>query len=357
MKLIVQIPCLNEAETLHTVIQDIPQQIPGIDVIETLVVDDGSTDNTAAIADRLGVDHIVRHNCNRGLAAAFTTGVNSAISLGADIIVNTDGDHQYPGGDIARLVEPILNREADLVIGDRQPGTDLRYSWIKRFLQRLGSRIVGQLAGQQIKDAVSGFRAFSREAASRLEVVTDFSYTIETVLQASHKGLAIKFVPIKTNNVERPSRLFRNIPHFVYRSGLTMLRVFFLFRPLSILIWLSGFLAVVGGIPVVRFLVLWALGNGDGHIQSLVLSGVLLILSCLTLVAGLISDLIATNRRLLEATSERIQRLEARLVELGDTEGQRDMETAGRSQKSLSRDVGLVAPTYLSRGDSERFAA
>ena len=306
MRLIIQIPCFNEAETLHRVVSDLPTQMAGIDQIETLVVDDGSSDGTAAVALGLGIDHVVRHNRNRGLAAAFATGLDASLQLGADVIVNTDGDHQYPGSAIGRLVEPIVAGRADLVVGDRRPGHDPKFSPLKRCLQRCGRRIVSRLAGRELADPVSGFRAYSRAAAERTHIVTAYSYTIESLLQASCKGLAIEFVTIETNSATRPSRLFRSLPQFIARSMLSMLRVFFMFHPLGVLFWISALLTVTGGLPVLRFLYLYSIGEGTGHVQSLILGGVLVVLAAIVLVAGLLADLISHNRRLLEKTLERL---------------------------------------------------
>lgn len=310
MKLFIQIPCFNEAQTLHRVVSDIPASLPGIDSIETVVIDDGSDDGTAAVALALGVDYVVRHNRNRGLAAAFATGVNSCLALGADIIVNTDGDHQYPGRSIESLVAPIIAGQADVVVGDRHPGTDRKFSWTRRFWQRLGRRVVSGLAGSDLADPVSGFRAFSRDAAQRIHIVTGYTYTVESLLQAVHKGLAVEFVSVDTNPPTRPSRLFRSPLQFLIRSGVTMLRVFFIFRPLSILLCLSSGLLLVGLMPIVRFVFLFLAGRGDGHSQSLILGAALVVLAGLILVAGLIADLVAHNRRLLEITLERLQRME-----------------------------------------------
>lgn len=308
--MVVQVPCLNEEASLGQALSSLALIEVDSCEVRVLIINDGSTDGTAEAAEAAGVDRIVSHTRNRGLAAAFTTGLDACLQMGADIIVNTDGDGQYPASEIPRLIEPILAGRADLTIGDRRPGEDLRQSWLKRKLQWLGSRVVSWLAGQEISDAVSGFRAMTREAAIKMHVVTGFSYTIETVLQACSKGLAIEFVPITTNTVTRPSRLFRSIPHFVFRSGLTMLRVAFMFRPLAVLMTISGVLATVGVIPVIRFLIFWASGDGAGHIQSLVLGGVFLVLAGITAVAALLADLMAANRRLLEMTLEKVKRME-----------------------------------------------
>jgi len=312
VKLIIQIPCLNERETLRNVLEGLPKSVPGIDVIETLVIDDGSTDGTAMLAADLHVDHVVRHKQNRGLAAAFATGLDSCLRRGADIIVNIDGDGQYSGSDIPNLVKPIVIGDADIVVGDRAPETNRRQSRTKRFLYRIGRFAVGYLCGRDMPDPVSGFRAISRQVALRTHIVTGFSYTIESLLQAVSKGFAVQFVPIQTNVVNRPSRLFRSLPQFLWYSGTTLLRVFFMFRPLSILLSLSGLLFLVGVIPIVRFLIFWAVGDDDGHIQSLVLGGVLTVLSSVVAIAGLLGDLIATNRQLLESSLERIKELEVK---------------------------------------------
>ncbi len=310
MKLIIQIPCFNEESTLPQTIADLPIAIPGIDEIELMIIDDGSSDETVNVARSLGVDHILRHTRNRGLAAAFATGIDASLRLGADIVVNTDADNQYCGADIARLVEPILLRQADLVIGDRQTWHMTNFSLFKRALQQLGSYTVGLLAGQTLPDAVSGFRAFSREAAIKLNVVTTFSYTIETLLQAANKGIKMTFVPVGTNAATRKSRLFKSIPHFLMRSTTTMARVYAMFQPLKVFAYLSLTLMLLGAIPIFRFLILYMLGEGDGHVQSLVLGGALFLCGCVGLAFGFIADLIAVNRRLLEVTLEKVRRLE-----------------------------------------------
>jgi len=289
---------------LPLVVPDLPISIDGIATIEFLVVDDGSSDATSRIARELGVHHVVRHNRNRGLAATFATGLQRCIELDADIIVNTDGDHQYPGRFIASLVEPIVSGRADLVIGDRNPGADPRFSLIKRWLQRFGSRIISWMVGKKIPDPVSGFRAMSREAAIRTHIVTGYSYTIESLLQAIHRGLAIEFVPIETNAATRKSRLMRSLPHFIGRSAVTLLRVFFMYHPLNVLLWVSGFVGLIGILPIVRFLIFFVRGDGDGHLQSLVLGAALVVLAAMTLIAGLIADLISHNRKLIEFAIE-----------------------------------------------------
>lgn len=307
MKLVIQIPCYNEAQTLAEVLADLPAQITGVSQISVLVIDDGSSDGTAEVAFASGATHVVRHSSNRGLAASFATGIAASLALDADLIVNTDGDHQYPGASIADLLEPILGRHADFVIGDRRPATDRRNPWLKRQLYRVGRRWISYLAGRDLPDPVSGFRAYSRSAAQRLHTVTDFSYTIESLLQASHKGVGLAFVPIVTNPPTRPSRLFRSVPHFIFKSVATSLRVAFMYRPLATLLWVSAVLATVGVLPIIRFLILFLRGDGDGHVQSLVLAAALIVLAATTLIAGLLADLIAHNRRLLEKVLEQQQ--------------------------------------------------
>ena len=313
MKLIVQIPCYNEAATLPRTLAGIARSYPGIGRVETLVIDDGSTDGTSQVARQCHVDHLIRHTQNRGLAAAFATGLDASLRLGADVIVNTDADGQYPGEAIGQLIAPIVAGEADMVIGDRHPWSNPHFSRTKRVLQWLGSRVVSGLAGRRVPDAVSGFRALSREAALRLNTLTSFSYTVETVLQASEKGLAVAYVPVPTHRTTRPSRLFRSLPEFVVRSATTMLRVYAMFHPLRVFGGLSLVLMLAGIVPIARFLILYAMGQGAGHVQSLVLGGVLFLAGCLMMGLGIVADLISFNRRLLETTLEKVRRLEAEL--------------------------------------------
>lgn len=310
MRLIIQIPCFNEEGTLPEVVADLPRQLPGIDQVEFLIVDDGSTDRTVAVAAALGVHHIIRHRRNRGLAAAFRTGIDACLARGADIIVNTDGDNQYFGGDIGALIQPIVAGEADVVVGDRQVQAIAHFSPFKKRLQRLGSLVLRRLSGLDIPDAVSGFRAMSREAALRLNIVSSFSYTTEMLIQAGHKGLAVAAVPVRTNPKTRDSRLFKSTWRFVERSATTMLRMYAMYRPLRSFVTIGAVLFALGLLPVLRFLVLWSLGDGGGHIQSLVLGGVLLVLGTLALLLGIVADLIGFNRQILEITLEKVRRLE-----------------------------------------------
>jgi glycosyltransferase involved in cell wall biosynthesis len=311
-KLIIQIPCFNEETALPATLADIPRVIPGVDSVEILVIDDGSTDRTAVVARGLGVDHVVRHRRNRGLAAAFQTGLQHALHLGADVIVNTDADNQYPGSDIPLLIQPILHGEADIVIGDRQTGQVAHFSWLKRRMQWLGSGVVRRLAGLEIPDAVSGFRAISREAALKINIMSSFSYTIEMLIQAGRRSMAVAHVPVAVNPQLRESRLFRSIPEFVAQSGTTALRAYAMYKPLRTFFYIGLCIFVIGLIPVGRFLYFYLVGDGAGHVQSLVLGGVALVLGFVTLLAGLLSDLISWNRRLLELSLECLRRLESR---------------------------------------------
>ena len=316
MKLIVQVPCFNEADTLPETLRDIPRQVDGVDRVEILIVDDGSTDDTVAVARAHGVDHIERHKTNLGLARSFRTGLQACLRHGADIIVNTDGDNQYAGGDIATLIAPIVAGEADIVVGDRQTNMIPHFSWTKKRLQAIGSYFVRQLSGTQVADAVSGFRALSRDAALRINILSTFSYTLEMLIQAGNKQMAVASVPIGTNPKTRDSRLFKSIPQFLKRSLATVARMYAMYRPLRVFFWIGATLCALGLLPMVRFLFFYAVGQGDGHVQSLVIGGVLLVIGFVTLLFGLLADLVSFNRQLIENTLYRTQRIELALAQL-----------------------------------------
>ena len=335
MKLIIQIPCLNEEETLPQTLVDLPRAIPGIDKVEILIIDDGSTDRTVEVARRFGVHHIVRNGTNRGLARSFARGIEEALRQGADIIVNTDGDNQYRGEDIAKLVAPIVAGEADMVIGDRQTGKIAHFSPGKKLLQRLGSAAVSTLAGARIPDAVSGFRAISREAAIKTNIVSPFSYTIEAVLQAGRKKMAIVSVPVGTNAKTRESRLFTNIPHFVTRQLKTLLQMYVMYSPLRAFSSLGLVLALIGIAPIARFVWFYVNGDGTGHLQSLVLGGVLCVMAFIAFTAGLLADVVSRNRQLLELTLEKVRRLELAADEAAADEQPDPAETNDSAPVSL----------------------
>jgi len=310
VKLIVQIPCYNEEQTLPETVADIPRQIDGIEQVEVLVIDDGSRDNTVQVARDIGVDHVIRNKRNIGLARSFRKGLDACLVRGADIIVNTDGDNQYAGADIPKLVQPILEGQADMVIGDRETNKIPHFSPLKKFLQYLGSGVVRKLAGIWVPDTVSGFRAFSREAAIRINVVSSFSYTIETVIQAGKRHLTVQSVAVRTNPKTRDSRLFKSIPHFVQNSLGTMVRMYAMYQPLRVFFYLGSVLTIIGILPIIRFLFFYLAGSGDGHLQSLLLGSVLVILGVITFMIGLVADLISFNRQLMEMTLERVRRME-----------------------------------------------
>ncbi|MCH7587990.1 MAG: glycosyltransferase family 2 protein, partial [Chloroflexi bacterium] len=274
MKLIVQIPCYNEADTLREAIEAIPHQISGVDKVEILVIDDGSTDGTAQIARDLEVDHVIELPKNIGLAGAFVVGLETALSKGADVIVNTDADNQYRGEDIPHLLEPILDNRADIVVGDRGVGTLKSFSPSKRFLQRLGSRVLQMASGMRIPDATSGFRALTREAALRTIVLSEYSYTLETLIQAGSRRMAVEYVPIHTNPISRPSRLMRNMPEYMTQSVTTILRAYTMYRPLRVFSFLGLPMLTAGIFLGLRYLYFYAIGQGAGHIQSVILSAI-----------------------------------------------------------------------------------
>lgn len=310
MKLIIQIPCYNEEDTLPITLRDLPRQIDGIDEIEVLVIDDGSTDKTVEVARRENVDHIVRLTNNKGLAEVFMAGLDACLRLGADIIVNTDGDNQYNAADIPALIKPILLGQADMVVGDRQIDRVAYFSPLKKLLQQLGSWVVRNVSGTSVPDTTSGFRAFSREAALRLNVVSRFTYTLETIIQAGKKNLAITHVPVRTNGVYRDSRLVKSIVSYIRKSVGTICKIYVMYEPLKTFASIGGILFTVGFLISVRFLYFYFSGDGAGHIQSLILAAVLFIVGFQVGVLGLIADLNGSNRRLIEDALYRIRRHE-----------------------------------------------
>jgi glycosyltransferase involved in cell wall biosynthesis len=310
MKLIVQIPCYNEEQTLPKTVADIPRQIAGVDQVEILIIDDGSTDKTIQVARDVGVDHIIRNKRNLGLARSFRRGLDACLRLGADLIVNTDGDNQYAGSDIPKLIQPILDGKAELVIGDRQTATIPHFSPMKRFLQWLGSGVVRRLSGVQVPDTVSGFRAISQEAALKLNIISSYSYTVEMLIQAGKKQMAVAHIPVRTNPQTRESRLFTSIPKFIESQLTSMIRMYAMYRPLRVFFYIGTVLSLVGIVPIIRFLYFFAAGSGDGHIQSLILGGVFLSMGFIAYLVGLVADLISHNRQLIEMTLERVRRSE-----------------------------------------------
>jgi len=309
VRLVVQVPCLNEEETLPAVLSSIPTAIPGIDEILVLVIDDGSTDRTIEVARAHGVTHFVRHARNRGLGRSFHDGVQRALELGADIVVNTDGDNQYPQERIADLVQPILQGRADVVIADRQVHLVDHFSGPKVLLQKLGSRIVNAAAGTSLPDAASGFRAYSRDSLMLLNTITRFSYCMETIIQAGNKKLAIASIPIRTNEKTRESRLFSSTYQHVLKSAGAIVRAYIMYKPYVIFSVFAVLFGVLGLLPFVRYAVLKAVGDNGSHVQSLLVGTVLLVMSFLSVIVGILSDLLRTNRALIEDTLEHTKKM------------------------------------------------
>ncbi len=310
MKLIIQIPCYNEEETLHLAFNDLPRHIDGIDTIEYLIINDGSKDGTVEVAKELGFHYIVNFKQNKGLAKGFMAGLDACLHLGADIIVNTDADNQYCGADIEKLVRPILNNEADIVIGERPIDQTEHFSWKKKKFQHLGSWVVQVASSSDIPDAPSGFRAYSREAALRLNVTNSYTYTLETIIQAGQDRIAMTSVPIRTNPETRPSRLFSSMWRYMKRSATVIIRSFIMYRPLRFFTIL-GCVPFLAGVALgIRYLVYLFAGQTAGHIQSLILAAILILMGFQTFVTGLVSDIIAANRKLLEDVQYRLRKLD-----------------------------------------------
>ena len=311
MKLIIQIPCYNEAETIEGTLKLLPRQVQGFDRVEVLIVDDGSRDNTAEIAHRAGADHVMRLSHHAGLAGAFKAGLDACLHLGADVIVNTDADNQYEAQDIHRLVEPIVNGRAELVVGDRGVATLQAFSPLKRKLQTLGSRVVSQASHLSIPDATSGFRAMTREVALRTMVLTNYSYTLETLIQAGNQRVAVTSIPVRTNPPQRPSRLMRGISDYLKNSTITIVRAYAMYRPMRVFFMIGLLVFLLGVALSLRFVVLnYVLRSGSGNIQSLILSAALMIVGFQTLLIGLVADLIAFNRIILEEILYRVRKAE-----------------------------------------------
>jgi glycosyltransferase involved in cell wall biosynthesis len=311
MKLIIQIPCYNEAQTLPQTVQSLPRQLPGVDCLEYLVIDDGSSDDTAEVARQSGVHHVIRLPHHAGLAVGFLAGLEACVQHGADVIVNTDADNQYHSTDIQRLLEPILAGRAELVIGDRGVANLDTFSPFKRFLQRLGSWITSQASGVDIPDATSGFRALSREVALRTLVLSEYSYTLETLIQAGARHTVIEHVSVRTNPPTRPSRLIKSIPQYLAYSSATILRAYTMYRPLRVFTTFSLLMSLGGLAGILRFLYFYFTGAGAGHIQSLILSAALLIVGFQIFLIGLVADLIGFNRKILEEVLYRLRKAEA----------------------------------------------
>ena len=319
-KLIVQIPCLNEAETLPATLRDIPRSIPGIDMVEILVIDDGSRDGTSDVARRHGVEHVVRFSRRKGLASAFAAGMDACVKLGADIIVNTDGDNQYAGADIPKLIGPLVRGDADIVIGDREVRDLAHMSAMRKRLQWLGSWVVRQMSDTNVPDTTSGFRAYTREAALRMTIVSEFTYTLESIIQAGKKRMAIAHVPIRSNPRTRKSRLFSSVWTYIKASAATIIRIYAMYEPLKVFGGI-GLVVFGGGLAVsLRFVYFYLVGEGLGHVQSLIFAAVLLIVGFQIALIGLLADVISGNRKLLEDLLYRFRRMELRQSAAADTD-------------------------------------
>lgn len=310
MKLIIQIPCLNEAETLEIALNDLPKHIDGIDEIEYLIINDGSTDNTVEVAKKWGVHHVVTFKKNKGLAKGFMAGLDACLRAGADIIVNTDADNQYVGDDIEKLVRPIIDGKADIVIGERPIDDTEHFSPLKKKLQHIGSWTVRVASNSKIPDAPSGFRAYSREAAMRLNVVNEYTYTLETIVQAGHEKMAMTSVPIRTNGELRASRLFNSMFGYIKKSIVTIIRSFMMYRPLRFFGGLGVIMFLLGLILGIRYLVFFFTGSAAGHVQSLILASTLIMTGCMTGIIGLQADIIAANRKILEDVQYHVRKMD-----------------------------------------------
>ena len=314
MKLIIQIPCFDEEQTLPGTLADLPREIPGIETVEWLVIDDGSTDRTIEVAREGGVDHVVRLTNNKGLAAAFQAGLDACLKLGADVIVNTDADNQYSGEDIPKLVEPILAGQADMVIGDRKTDQIEHFSSFKKRLQRWGSAVVRRASGTGVPDTTSGFRAYNREAALQMQVVSKFTYTLESIIQAGKMLVAVDHVPIRTNPKTRESRLFPSTGSYVRRNAVSIFRIYALYEPLRVFLAAAAFFALIGAVIWARFLYFFLFSDEPGeHIQSLILGSTLFIVAVQLAALGVVGDILAGSRLLQQRMLERVRRVELHL--------------------------------------------
>lgn len=310
MKLIIQIPCYNEAETLEIALNDLPKHIDGIDKIEYLIINDGSQDNTVEVARKWGVHYVVNFKQNKGLARGFMAGLDACLKQGADIIVNTDADNQYNGNDIEKLVRPILDNQADIVIGERPVDDTEHWSWKKKKFQHLGSWVVRVASHSDIPDAPSGFRAYSREAALRMNVVNEYTYTLETIIQAGRDKIAMTSVPIRTNGELRKSRLFSSMWAYMKRSASVIIRSFIMYKPLKFFFLIGAIIFAAGFLLGIRYLVYLLFDNNAGHIQSLILAAILMMMGFQTIVTGLLADIIAANRKILEDIQYRVRKID-----------------------------------------------
>jgi glycosyltransferase involved in cell wall biosynthesis len=350
MKLIIQIPCFNEADQLPATLGELPRALDGFDAVEWLVIDDGSTDRTVAVAREQGVDHLVRLTNNKGLAAGFQAGIDTSLKLGADVIVNTDADNQYRGEDVAKLVAPILDGRADMVIGDREVGGIEHFSPLKKLLQRLGSWVVRQASSTSVPDTTSGFRAYNREAAIQMMVVSKFTYTLETIIQAGKLLVAIDHVPVRTNAKTRESRLFPSMGAYVRRNAISIFRIYAQYEPLRVFWTLAAVIGLAAVAVWIRFVIAYAEGNGSGHVQSLILGAVLFIAAVVLWALGVIGDLLAAQRVMTQRTFERVRRIE---LELGVAPSHYERGAAGPGR--FARPPGApAAEEEPARGEAVR---
>ena len=322
MKLIIQIPCYNEAETLKIALDALPKQITGIDAIEYLIINDGSKDNTVEVAKDWGINYVVHFKQNKGLAKGFMAGIDACLRNGADIIVNTDADNQYCADDIEKLICPILRGESDIVIGERPIDTTSHFSPLKKKLQHIGSWVVRKASDTDIPDAPSGFRAYSREAAMQLNVINDYTYTLETIIQAGREKISMTSVPVRTNEELRKSRLFKSMGAYVKRSGGVIIRSFAMYKPLKFFVLIGFVPLIIGLIVSIRYLIFYFQGSGNGHVQSLILAAVLLMLGWQTIMMGIQADIIEANRKILQDIQLRVKKLE-----MGDFYEKNDIST------------------------------